>query len=238
MSMDFLKQGGGGLTEDALPNVGGAQTGGAPRWLGRLEPAWYWVASPSRWGVIAGLLVPFLSKINLHPQGGAGGVDSDGKTAFPQAAVTAAELAGDKVLKHDVLVTLADGRKVPYLQRVKGTNGYVSRWQTPVAGTTDCILDAEGYARWLRSLVDNGTIPPPPEPTLVRLRQSLEQQIEAYVLQGRNSHTARLARLQDDLDVVITALEGMRPERQPAELEEADDLHVPEEPVAPARKGR
>lgn len=238
---DAKDDGGDDMFTSELPTVGGQIKPGTPVWGGRVDPPWYWVASPKRWGIIGDRIVPVLSKIVLNPNGGIGGVDGDGQSAYPEVPVAAAAQRGEVVIRWEdprFLVTLPDGKRVHYLRKVKGRGGYVSAWQTPDPATDECVIDIEGYASWLRSLIDAGIIPPVTKPVLENLRKSVLTAIDKYEDTSVNLHTARYARLKEELAIIDAELDRFKRKARavpaaPVEFEEASLPVVPTDERAP-----
>lgn len=198
-------------TSDDVPDVGG-RAGTAPPPKGEVQEPWYWVASPERWQVMKGRIVPILRKIVLNRGGGIGNVDSVGegmnRRADPSLALARAAQRGETVLLHGPMVKLPDGRMVGYLQKVKATGSWISRWETVYGGTTATTIDEEGFSAWLASKVEDGTIPPAPIYVLHQLRDNLENQLNSYRDKSgiKAAYGTRISRMEKDLKVVEKAI--------------------------------
>lgn len=214
---------------DGLPSVGVKQAARDAVPLGEINEPWYWVASPLAWQVLEGQIVPSLRKIILHRGGGIGNVDTIVRNGVAQAepslAISRAQLKGETVLDFydpKTYVTLPDGRKVPYIRKVKATGGWISQFETVFGGTDAVMTDSVAYATWLTGLIEDGVIPPAPIYQLRRLQQVIGQQITQYRDRGgqKAAYGSRVAKLERDLKVVEAALRERVTGGAPAETDD------------------
>lgn len=143
--------------EQATPRVGVTGRGGrAPATKVPPPPAYWLVFVRDRWDVIGGQVIPALSKAKLQP--GANGCGADrNRRPLPAAMLAQLDENGHFVIPWDV-----DGPGTSYLRRDKATGGWFSRFEKVFPGSDVIHSDTEGYAAWVRTLIDRGVLPPAP----------------------------------------------------------------------------
>ncbi|MEQ1571067.1 MAG: hypothetical protein ABMA64_35890 [Myxococcota bacterium] len=187
------------LLEEVAPITGGVS--GPPAPLVKPEPGYYLVCWPDRWQVLEGLVVPCPSKLSLSP--GANGMDADrNNRPLPEMAIAQVRTRGGVVIPHDI-----DGPGRSYLRKVRATGGWVSRWETLFAGSTERRVDSKGFARWMRDLVERGVVPAPAPYVLEALIEQLVVRIESWTKADPVGYAPRIAAAKSDLLVVTHELE-------------------------------
>lgn len=174
------------VTKDAVkrkawvPNLSAANEVVYPK-LGS-RPPYLLMVHPERWVIMHGKVVPGCG--NLVLRGGINGVvkvtlvnpaTGVSETSFrARSAIAAMEEKGWKVIPADI-----DGPGESYLwcPPVAGEEpAYLSRWETPHAGSEQVTVDEVGYATWLRGLIEKGDIARPPAYVLERMRAGLTKE--------------------------------------------------------------
>ena len=165
-----------------------------------------------RWVVMAGKLVPELSKIPLKDGSNRVAYAADGSVRFadtqamlqdrrfriiPPEMGTLATADGSKTYMQ-VVDTIPEGKK-----EVK--SAHISAWETAHAGSSTTEVDEEGMAEWLQSLVDAGAIAPcPPHRAreLLESTKSLLGKAELKLSVGKTSDGGRVAQLKAQIAVL------------------------------------
>lgn len=185
-------------------DLDGASPEAVPK-LGQ-RPAYLLMVHPERWQVMHGLVVPTCGNLALI-----GGVNRVRKVLDPvtkkvrylaKEAIAEMEERGWTVLPFAV-----DGES--YLWEPLPET-YLSRWETPHAGSEQVTVDELGFATWLRERIDAGDIPPPRPYVLERMAESLRHEIGDLSDRVRVVPSLRptLERLQADLAAIETELEN------------------------------
>lgn len=166
------------------------------------SPPFWLTYIPNRWDVIGEeepQLVPSLYA--LSARAGANGVGRHPKTdkPLPAAALAQAEENGHIPIPWDV-----DGPGTSYLRREPQTGGWFTRWEQLFSGSADIRSDADGYAQWLRSLIDRGYLPECPVHVIERLLERYERNLHRYEADGTDTHRAIRVRTEK----IVAVLQG------------------------------
>ncbi len=169
-------------------------------------PPFYLQAHRNRWGVLGGKVLPILAKLPIQV-GVAGVFESKGKLSV-RSAIATREENGWTVLPHDI-----DGPGTNYVNKVDGLAAYVTRWETVYSGSSEIVVDTEGYYAWLENLVNTGKLPACPKYALDRLTSSTEQALLKAQDLARTMPSAlpKVERLAADLAVLKKAQGGTKP---------------------------
>lgn len=202
--------------EEAAPQMAGAAGPPPPQVVP--EPCFHFLFSPQRWTVIAGQVVPQLSK--LEHKAGWGGVDMIGPPGRerPNIGIAAARAAnrGEIILQHNV-----DGAGRSYVKRVKSTGGWISRWETLFSGSAARLVDDKGYATWLRELIDRGVLPPPAPHVLAAMLEEVAKRIEVWVKASPTGYAQKIEAAKADLEAVRAELAAVEDELEEVDAEES-----------------
>lgn len=191
------QRGGSELVEGVLPELGGSPVGAVPPPKGD-HPPFFIAVHPDRWKVQCGKVIPNIRRLRLTP--GANAVDRDPQTRRPLAglALAQAQEHGWKVLMWD---------EYDYLRKIKDLpNGWTDKWTTVYPGSGETSYDEEGFATWIRGLVDAGKIPGPPAYVLERMREGVQKQIERYVDRNKSEYAGKIRQLKANLAAIEAEL--------------------------------
>lgn len=183
-------------------------------------PAFYWTFHSERWSVIAGRLIPALSKLPLVDGVNMVSVSKDGAVRF---AATRAKLeeegrtlvpwawAPDGVSYLRCLDTRPEGGK-------QVVEAWISVWESADVGGRETTSDEEGYAKWVESLVTSGKLPACTVNVARRLRDRArgrweKAKADAAKLDGHGAAAIRAKALGLELDVLDQYLEGLKGEK-------------------------
>lgn len=175
-----------------LPQIGGTGRAGgavggesvAPEFFGvqtsdpapRIDNSPYFLFRhhPNDWIVKGGAVIPQLRKLKLV--NGINNVTNskgpDGKLTWDiSTAQTMIQKKGGVVIPAQA-VPPAHG-KTSYIQKVKGTNAYLSIYETAYAGSSEITTDEGGYVEFCQYLIAEGYIQQPPAYILGKLQGDL-----------------------------------------------------------------
>lgn len=190
-------RGGSEVIEGVLPELGGAPVGAVPPPKGEF-PAFLIAVHPERWKVQRGKVIPNIRRVPLTP--GANAVDRDPKTRKPLIGLALAQLR-----EHGWITLLWDD--YDYIRKIKDLpNGWTDRWTTVYPGSGETSYDEEGFAAWMRDLVDTGKIPGPPAYVLERMREETQKRIDRYVDRNKSEYASRIRQLRANLDAIEAEL--------------------------------
>lgn len=196
---------GGVAMREAVPEVGHTGRQEAPPPMIDPPPAFWLIVAPNRWDVIGDddpQLVPAVYTQSVRK--GQNGVSEHPRTGkpLPAAALAQIEENGHIVIPWDV-----DGPGTSYLRQEPQTGGWFTRWEEVFSGSADIRADSDGYAAWLRSLVDRGKIPECPVHVIERLIERYSRNADRYRGSGKDAYDAILVRTEAKLQVLLRELE-------------------------------
>lgn len=161
---------------------------------------------PKRWTVLAGRVVPQAAHVHLRHSVHLIRQRQDGRYLAREAIADWTE-RGWTVIPEDV-----DGPDTSYVREaIPGT--WLLRWEQEHPGSDHVSSDLEGYADWLRGLMDSGKIPRPPvyvlESMSAKMRQAIGDLRDA--VRAQPSRQPELDRAEADLAAVEAELQTLRP---------------------------
>jgi hypothetical protein len=157
---------------------------------------------PNAYTVIAGKVVPRLSKFKLTP--GVNGVGFDERTKSLQTGDAIDELRrnGATVLPWDV-----DGPGTSYLlKHMVHPNLHHTRFEKFQAGSSAIRSDEAGYAAWLCDLMERDVLPKPRPDHLETLFADKNRELEEVAAEGKQKHRAE--QLKAQVDAITAAMEA------------------------------
>lgn len=160
------------------------------------SPMFKLYASPERWCVMGGKVIPALGKFPLVA--GINGIEMGPKGTIrsEDAELNYARKKGITFIPFDV-----DGKGTSYMKKPRGTEGvYLSKWEKVYPGSAQIDCDEKPYIEWCQSLITRGLIKPVPLYVLERMHAELVKQVEAYA--GKQEHSALFNRLSNDCKAV------------------------------------
>jgi hypothetical protein len=171
------------------------------------SPKFIFAHHPKRWVVMAGKLVPSLSKIPLVDGSNQVSVAPNGAIKFNLTRSKFHD-AGFKIIGHELA---PDGET--YLQDVDtrpggGSNAgvaFISVWEEAHAGSSETVCDEEAYVEWLEGLVTGGHIAPcQPHVAAQMLERSKTalRDAEYKLLSGKLSDLGRVDALKLEVEVL------------------------------------
>jgi hypothetical protein len=186
-------------------------------------PPYVLVFHPRRWMVLAGKLVPSLSRQPLAD--GVNQISIDRKGAVRLASYRARlETEGRSIIPYN---WAPDGES--YLDSVDTRPGgradvkeaWISVWEEAPVGASQTVSDETGYAEWLEGLVKSGKLTPCPIDVIERMLEEarLRQGRAAIVAaknQGAGRSAEREAQLKAEVEVLEAALKACKAERENA----------------------
>lgn len=142
------------------PDMATQDTGGAHPFIDATPP-FYLVFHPERWTVVAGQLVPALSKVNLVAGVNGVEIDRQGKIRFAKMRAQIEE-EGRTLVPWN---WAPDGSS--YLQCIETRpanskevqEAWITKFESVDIGGTETSSDDEAYAAWLTDLVKTGKLP-------------------------------------------------------------------------------
>lgn len=203
------------------------------------KPQFRYAHSPERWRVLAGRVVPALSKIPLTPGSQRVSRGADGKWQTDLQRVTLERMGL-------VLIPFKAGPGGSYLRQIEAKNSkasapyktYISAWETASIGSAELEVDEEALASWLTSLVDDGVIDPPSPQVLAAKVKSVERRL-------RRAHSAPVSRglvlssdreLEAELAVWEAALAAHKKQRVTSAVAHLDEDDLGDAPKTKAPK--
>lgn len=185
-----------------------------------VSPMFLLVFHPRRWMVLAGKLVPALSRQPL----------ADGVNRIE------IERSGRVRLAHYRARLEAEGRTIvpfewapdgeSYLDRVDTRPGgrptvvetWISVWEEAPVGASQTVSDEAGYAKWLEGLVKSGKLPGCPIDVIEHMLEAAEARaaraaVVAARNQGASGSAVRAEQLKQEVEVLKTALTSCREAR-------------------------
>ncbi len=203
------------------------------------KPMFRYAHSPSRWRVLAGRVVPALSKIPLTPGSQRVRREKDGKLQTDDHRVSLERMGL-------VLIPFKAGPGGSYLRQIEAKNSkaaspyktYLSAWETASIGSAELEVDEEALASWLTSLVEDGIIDPPSPQVLAAKVKSVERRV-------RRAHSAPVSRgmilssdreLEAELAVWEAALAAHKKQRVSSAVAHLDEDDLGDAPKAKAPK--
>lgn len=190
-------------------------------------PAFLFGFHRSRWTVVAGSIVPALAKFALVAGCGRVTISPDGRVRFADARAQIEE-RGWQIIPYEW------GPGGSYLRQVRSAPGqgineidtYMSAWETAHVGDSETTADPEGYAAWLRELIDAGKLPECPRHIVARMLEARTRALaeaEGHVEQGHSAWGEAVRVLRATVAVLEEAL--------------ADATPVASSPALPALEG-
>lgn len=183
-----------------------------------VSPPYYLVFHPERWTVLAGRLVPALSKAKLVDGVDQVTVRKDGRISFARArarieeqgkTVVPWEWAPDGASYIQALDTRPEAGQDP-------VETWISVWETARVGSALIGVDLDGYSGWLSELVSTGKLPACPETVAQKLLDGAVERLEkaraqAAKLGGHGSPLLRVKALEAEVKAIETHLAGAAP---------------------------
>lgn len=180
-----------------------------------LAPPYYLVYHPERWTVVAGKLVPALSKAVLSDGVNQVSVRKDGAVSFARARAKLEE-EGKRIIPWE---WAPDGES--YLQCVETkpkagadpVETWLSVWETARVGSALIASDLDGYASWLSELVASGKLPACPDVVAQRMLDGAVERLEksraqAAKLGGHGAPLLRVKALEAEVKAIEAHLAG------------------------------
>lgn len=166
------------------------------------SPPFLYAWHPAAWVVLAGQLVPRLSKRLLQPGVNNVSRDKDGRWHIG-AMRTHAEARGWKLIE---LHHAPDGESYIHPVDVRYGVAHLGPFESAFPGTDVIRADLEGYAAWLQKLISDGVITPCPPYVAERLADEKRVQLGRLVdqLTDRNakSHQPAIDAMEEEIRVL------------------------------------
>lgn len=177
------------------------------------SPAFIFAHHRKRWYVLAGRLVPELTKIPLVAGSNRVSLAQDGRVRF---ADTQAMLQ-DRHFRVIPYSAAPNGRS--YLQQVDTLVGsqirpaVITVWETAHAGENRTAWDMDAYAKWLESLVSRGMIAPCTPHRIAEMLEAARTALakaEHRMAAGKSTSSERVEALKAELAVLEKAAQATR----------------------------